>query len=57
MSLKKNSKFKREIQNSRERMTLKKKIKNFKNSREISKENDERFFFFKWMDLYDKFLK
>ena len=46
MSLKKNSKFKREIQNSRERMTLKKKIKNFKNSREISKENDERFFFF-----------
>ena len=46
MSLKKNSKFKREIQNSSERMTLKKKIKNFKNSREISKENDERFFFF-----------
>ena len=27
-------------------MTLKKKIKNFKNSREISKENDERIFFF-----------
>ena len=27
-------------------MTLKKKIKDFKNSREISKENDERFFFF-----------
>ena len=42
---KKNSKFKREIQNSRERMTLKKKIKNFKNSREISKENDDFFFF------------
>ena len=58
MSLKKDLEFKREIQNSRERMTLKKKIKNFKNSREISKENDERFFFFfKWMDLYDKFLK
>ena len=27
-------------------MTLKKKIKDFKNSREISKENDESFFFF-----------
>ena len=27
-------------------MTLKKKIKNFKNSRQISKENDERFFIF-----------
>ena len=40
-------------------MTLKKKIKDFKNSREISKENDERFFFFffKWMDLYGEFLK
>ena len=39
-------------------MTFKKKIKNFKNSREISKENDERFFFFfKWMDLYGEFLK
>ena len=58
MSLKKDLEFKREIQNSRERMTLKKKIKNFKNSREISKENDERlFFFFKWMDLYGEFLK
>ena len=44
MSLKKDLEFKREIQNSRERMTLKKKIKNFKNSREISKENDEIFF-------------
>ena len=43
MSLKKDLEFKREIQNSRERMTLKKKIKNFKNSREISKENDEIF--------------
>ena len=31
-------------------MTLKKKIKDFKNSREISKENDERFFFFFKMD-------
>ena len=38
-------KFKREIQNSSERMVLKKKIKNFKNPREISKENDEINFF------------
>ena len=42
MSLKKkNSKFKREIQNSREKMALKKKINNFKNPREISNENDK----------------
>jgi len=55
------SKFKNEFNNLRERLTLKKKVKNFKrkissfkNPREISKMEE---IFLKWMDLNYKFLK